>query len=230
MSEPLIQSGKPVFVAHVRGDGKIQSLESHLSGVSQLAAELAGKFGLLTHGALIGLLHDLGKYSAAFQAYIQSATGLLNQDEDEEFVDAAGLKGKIDHSTSGAQWLWLELAQQGDLAQITGQILALCIASHHSGLIDCLAQSMGKPAEDLFTKRMGKSGDKTYLREVLGKADKELLETARDLIMCPETTQAFQGWIEKIYGNALVGPNCEFLTNFFSACFAFQKASIPIRI
>ena len=200
MSEPLVQSNKPAYVAHVRGDGKIQSLESHLMSVSQLAAELAGKFGLLTHGALLGLLHDLGKYSAAFQAYIQSATNLLNQDEDEDFVDAAGLKGKIDHSTSGAQLIWRELAPQGDLARIAGQILALCIASHHSGLIDCVAQSVNKPVEDLFTKRMNKSGDKTYLQEVIGKADKQLLETARGLMMRKETTQAFQTWITKILG------------------------------
>jgi CRISPR-associated endonuclease/helicase Cas3 len=192
---------KPAFVAHVRGDGKIQSLEAHLGRVSQLAAELAAKFSLATHGELLGLLHDLGKYSATFQAYIQSATGLLNQDEDEEFVDAAGLKGKIDHSTSGAQWVWLELAQKGDLAGIAGQVMALCIASHHSGLIDCLALSAGKPAEDLFTRRMNKSGDKTYLHEVLGKADPELLATARHLVMRPETTQAFQSWIVKILGN-----------------------------
>jgi CRISPR-associated endonuclease/helicase Cas3 len=126
VSEILENSDNPVFVAHVRGDGrKIQSLESHLWSVSQLAGELAAKFGLHTHGALVGLLHDLGKYSAAFQAYIQSATGLLNQDEDEDFVDAAGLKGKIDHSTSGAQLIWQELAQQSDLARIAAQILAL---------------------------------------------------------------------------------------------------------
>ena len=196
-----IQLAERIFVAHVRGDGKkIQSLESHLHNVSQLAEEFAAKFGLSTHGALIGLLHDLGKYSAAFQAYIQSATDLLNQDEDEEFVDAAGLKGKIDHSTSGAQFIWRELAQQGDLARISGQILALCIASHHSGLIDCLSQSAGKPTEDAFTKRMGKSADKTYLSEVLGKADKELLEAARGLMLREETTQAFQVWITKILG------------------------------
>lgn len=192
---------KPAFVAHVRDDGKIQSLEAHLGRVGQLAAELAAKFNLATHGELLGLLHDLGKYSATFQAYIQSATGLLNQDEDEEFVDAAGLKGKIDHSTSGAQWVWLELAQKGDLAQIAGQVMALCIASHHSGLIDCLALSAGKPAEDVFTKRMNKSGEKTYLHEVLGKADKELLATARGLVMRPDATQAFQIWIAKILGN-----------------------------
>lgn len=191
---------KPAFVAHVRPDGKIQSLEDHLSKVAVLSSELAEKFSLATHGELLGLLHDLGKYSAAFQAYIQSATGLLNQDEDEEFVNAAGLKGKIDHSTSGAQWIWQELAQQNDLARIAGQVLALCIASHHSGLIDCLALSAGKPAEDLFTKRMNKLGEKTHLSEVLGKADKKLLATARGLMTRPETTQAFQVWIANILG------------------------------
>lgn len=201
MSESPADSNRPLFVAHVRADGeKIQSLESHLRQVSSLAAEFAQKFNLAPHGALLGLVHDLGKYSAAFQAYIQSATGLLNQDEDEEFVDASGLKGKIDHSSSGAQWIWVELAQKSDLARIAGQILALCIASHHSGLIDCLGQTVGKPAEDLFTKRMNKAGEKTYLDEVLGKADKELLQTARDLVMRQETTQAFQAWLTKILG------------------------------
>lgn len=192
---------KPVFIAHVRKSGGTQSLESHLCGVSKLAATFANKLDLPSHGELIGLLHDLGKYSHTFQTYIQSATGLLNQDEDEDFVDAAGLKGKIDHSTSGAQWIWQELATQGNLAQISGQILALCIASHHSGLIDCLTLSVGKPAEDMFTKRINKSTNKTYLSEVLGKADKNLLATARDLMARTETTHAFQEWIAKIIAN-----------------------------
>ncbi len=110
LADSLPVNDKPAFVAHVRGDSKIQSLEAHLRSVSQLAAELAAKFRLAPHGELIGLLHDLGKYSSAFQAYIQSATGLLNQDEDEEFVDAAGLKGKLitqqaARSSSGNIWL-----------------------------------------------------------------------------------------------------------------------------
>ena len=192
---------KPDFVAHVRGEGKVcQSLESHLYGVGQLSARMAEKFGLSTQGELLGLLHDLGKYSTAFQSYIQSATGLLNQDEDEEFVDAAGLKGKIDHSTSGAQWVWQELAQKDALAQIAGQIMALCIASHHSGVIDCLALSVGSPAEDTFTKRMNKSADKTHLSEVLGRVNQELLATVQNLVARPEITQAFQAWIANILG------------------------------
>lgn len=191
---------KPAFVAHVRGDRKIQSLEAHLRSVSQLAAELAAKFRLAPHGKLIGLLHDLGKYSSAFQAYIQSATGLLNQDEDEEFVDAAGLKGKIDHSTGGAQFIWQHLAGKDALAHVAGEILAICVASHHSGLIDCLTSSLGQPTEDGFAKRMSKSADKTHLQEALGKADPVLLDEARHLLKQPEITQAFLAWDSKILG------------------------------
>ena len=194
---------KPDFVAHVRGEGKVcQSLESHLYGVGQLSARMAEKFGLSTQGELLGLFHDLGKYSAAFQAYIQSATNLLKQDEDEEFVDAAGLKGKIDHSTSGAQFIWQDLAGKDALLQIVGQVLALCIASHHSGLIDCLTSLPGKPAEDGFTQRMGKPDSKTHLQEALVKADPALLAEARRLLGQPQTTAAFQLWIKQIFDKA----------------------------
>ncbi len=85
------------------------------------------------------------------------------------------------------------------MARIAGQILALCIASHHSGLIDCISLTAGKPAEDLFTKRMNKAAEKTHLQEVLQKADRELLASGRSLLMRPEISQAFQSWIERIF-------------------------------
>jgi CRISPR-associated endonuclease/helicase Cas3 len=193
------RNGKPRFIAHVRqGNGECQSLEDHLTSVARLAAGFAGKFNLAPQGELIGLLHDLGKYSEDFQNYIQSATGLLNQDEDEEFVDATGLKGKIDHSTSGAQFIWQELSPKGYLAKVSSQILSLCIASHHSGLIDCISLTAGKPAEDLFTTRMEKADGKTHLQEVLKKADQDLLAKARDLMQRPETLSSFQDWIKKL--------------------------------
>ena len=88
------------FIAHVRKNGDRQLLGDHLCGVGAMAAANAAKIRLGTQGELIGLLHDLGKYSQAFQNYLKSAVGLLNQDEDEDYVDAASLKGRIDHSTA----------------------------------------------------------------------------------------------------------------------------------
>jgi CRISPR-associated endonuclease/helicase Cas3 len=79
-------------------------------GVAEIAKRHASKIGLEPQDELIGLLHDLGKYSNEFQSYLKSAVGLINQDEDE-FVNARGLKGKVDHSTAGAQLVWEELCQ-----------------------------------------------------------------------------------------------------------------------
>src|SRR5262245_41930989 len=105
------------YIAHQRKeDGAIQSVEEHLLGVAEIAKSFAAKMHLEEQGELIGLLHDLGKYSKEFQTYIQSAVGLINPDEDD-FVDAEGLKGKIDHSSAGAQLVWEELSKQGQLGQ-----------------------------------------------------------------------------------------------------------------
>lgn len=172
----------PTFIAHHReSDGATQSLACHLTGVAEKARGFAKKIGLAEQGELIGLLHDLGKYSESFQNYIKSAVGLLNQDEDEDFVDARGLKGKIDHSTAGAQLLWNELSTRGLLGQIVGQVLALCIASHHSGLIDCLTSDVNSFGEDAFSRRLAKPVDRSHFHEVLAKADALILSKAREL-------------------------------------------------
>jgi len=186
-------------IAHVRdSDGVIQPLADHLTGVSALSCRHASKIGLATHGELIGLLHDLGKYSAEFQNYLKSAVGLLNPDEDEDFVDAMGLHGRVDHSSAGAQFVWRELSGQGQLGQIVGQILSLCIASHHSGLIDCLTSEPNRPVEDAFTKRMNKLDGRTHLDEALGKADKAILAKAQELIEQPEMLNGIQAAIREI--------------------------------
>lgn len=169
-------------IAHQRKfDGERQSLEEHLRGVASLSRRYAQKLGIPLVGELVGLLHDLGKYSRAFQVYILSAIGLLNPDEDE-YVDAAGLKGRIDHSSAGAQYIWQRLLEMGALESRIGQILALCVASHHSGLIDCLDIE----GVDVFGRRMLKAAEKTHLDEVRQSADAEILRRADELLAMPE--------------------------------------------
>lgn len=198
----MINQEEGKYIAHVRSsDRACQSLGAHLRGVSSLASGFSAKFGLETHGRLIGLLHDLGKYGSDFQSYIQSAAGLLNQDEDEGFVDVSGLRGKIDHSTSGAQFIWKHLSASADppdpLLLFAGQFMALCIASHHSGLIDCLTSCPGKPTEDTFSKRMGKADSSSHLREALDKADPEMLAEAERLLASQEITEGLRSWLRR---------------------------------
>ena len=115
------------YIAHPRDNGPDQSVQAHLLGVADKAKSRAAKIDLGVQGELIGLVHDLGKYSKDFQDYIRSAVDRINPDEDD-YVDAKKRKGKVDHSTAGAQLIWQTLAEQGQLGQIVGQILALCVA------------------------------------------------------------------------------------------------------
>jgi len=163
--------GKHNFIAHRReSDGKEQSLSEHLKNVSNLTGKLAAKAGLEKEGQLIGLLHDLGKASNEFDKYIRSAVGLIEPDEDD-YVDTVEKKGKVDHSTAGAQIICgkgYNTASQ----MITLQILSVCIASHHSGLIDCLDAN----GNDKLTKRMNKLSERTHVDEIKSKMSKDFIE------------------------------------------------------
>lgn len=170
------------FLAHRReSDGVEQSVQEHLVGVADRSAALAGKVGLASLGELIGLVHDLGKYSHAFQTYIGSGTGMILPDEDE-FIDVKEMKGKIDHSSSGAQYIWHGLRQRKEVAaKLAGQIMALCVASHHSGLADCLSPD----GSDTFTVRMNKSGERTHFDEVCKSWDAVVRARVNKLLVSP---------------------------------------------
>ncbi|OPY85827.1 MAG: helicase Cas3 [Syntrophorhabdus sp. PtaU1.Bin153] len=151
------------FIAHRRDrDGEVQDLQTHLDEVASLAGEFAATLGLRQAGELIGLVHDLGKASQEFHQYIRSAVGLIHPD-DEEYLDAAALKGKIDHSTAGAQAIFRHFSTMGPEGLLAGQILALVVASHHSGLIDVLALD----GHDNFQRRMEKPEEQAHTNEAL---------------------------------------------------------------
>jgi CRISPR-associated endonuclease/helicase Cas3 len=64
------------FLAHLRSTGEGQLLKDHLLNVSDITSRLAAKTGMPRVGALIGLAHDLGKYSTAFQKYLSWVPGV----------------------------------------------------------------------------------------------------------------------------------------------------------
>ena len=166
------------FIAHRRKcDNKDQTVQEHLIEVSLICRRLAEKVVAPDTGELLGLLHDFGKYSQQFQIYLQSATGMLNPDVDDEYMDANAFKGKIDHSTAGAQWIWQRFKRYGVQGKLVGQILAVCLASHHGGLIDCLNPG----GENGFSNRINKDQRKTHLQECLENADDAVLSKLDDL-------------------------------------------------
>lgn len=95
------------YLAH-QEDGRKQSVFEHLLGTAELAGRFAGAFGAADEGRFCGILHDVGKYSQAFQRRINGSTE------------------HVDHSTAGA----LEAYKRRDIPA------AFCIAGHHGGLPD----------------------------------------------------------------------------------------------
>ena len=182
------------FIAHHRSfDQKVQSVSDHLREVSLICGRLANKVGVSKAGNIIGLLHDVGKYSRQFQIYIRSATGMLNPDIDDEYMDANDFKGKIDHSTAGAQWVWKHFQKYGPQGGLSGQILAVSLASHHGGLLDCLKPD-GKHG---FQDRIEKEDEKTHLQECLESIDESILAELNGLA-CESFLQEFCNKLLKI--------------------------------
>ena len=168
-------------IAHVRKlDGLQQLLIDHLLETSTISGQLAAKLNLGLVGELLGLMHDFGKYSRKFQKYIHDETGLFNPDLDDEESTPNG--SKVDHSTAGAQWVYRELrkfgAAQEGIGELFGQMLGLCIASHHGeGLIDCL-DGEGNPK---WIERFNKTDELTHLAECEQNADEVVQQKAHEL-------------------------------------------------
>ena len=140
-------------VAHIRkADGKKQTLEDHLLSVSGLAGTFAQKIGLSQSGKLAGGGHDFGKYAEIFRQYIFSANGAIDPDSDE-YIDPVSHKGKIDHSTAGARYVWNRLKHND--YPLYAQMMFLSVCSHHSGLIDCLLPDGTNSFDNRLNKKHG---------------------------------------------------------------------------
>ena len=86
-----------------------QTLQSHSVNVGEMAAEFAQVFGAQKIACQTGRLHDLGKYSEAFNRRLHGGPS-------------------VDHATAGAK---IAVERWGN---VIGKLMAFCIAGHHAGL------------------------------------------------------------------------------------------------
>lgn len=118
-----------MLIAHVRknDDGtwdQPQPLDEHLKRCAALASKFASTFNSSDWGYILGLAHDIGKSSPAWQQYLATKSGF----DEEACLETK--PGKKDHSTPSAK------AVEETLGKSIGRLLAYCIAGHHSGLPD----------------------------------------------------------------------------------------------
>lgn len=128
-----------VFPANYRkSDDTIQTVEEHLKGVSNLCENYAQALGFGYTGKLLGLLHDMGKYTDEFYEYVMEAI----QREKEEKEEKEKLSSHIDHGRHGARFV-LERYHNGAVyANTMTEILAMIICYHHGGLEDYMSDDL----------------------------------------------------------------------------------------
>jgi CRISPR-associated endonuclease/helicase Cas3 len=97
------------YLAHIsETDCREQSILAHLQGTADLSEKFSAAFGAGQEGRLCGMLHDIGKYSDAFQQRLH------------------GSQKQVDHSTAGAYEAW----------KLRNIPASFCVAGHHAGLPD----------------------------------------------------------------------------------------------
>jgi CRISPR-associated endonuclease/helicase Cas3 len=134
-----------------------------------------------TAGEIVGLVHDLGKYSGQFQAYIEA---------DQRKAS----RGSVDHSTAGSQLLMRDLPKESLRDRMIAEFLALCVASHHGGLIDCLTPE----GSNALSERLAKPEENTHIEEAFRKADIHILKRYAELLGVPSLVSSIGKSLEAI--------------------------------
>ncbi len=146
------------FPAHIANDLKrIQTVKEHNYNVANLSKQLISKPNLKETVFLAGLLHDIGKSCYKFSEYLNHSV------YDTKRVH----RGEIDHSTSGAKFIYETFHNNKEVIQLlTSELISLAISSHH-GLYDCISTE----SKNKFIERMHKDIEQT--KEELEKALQE---------------------------------------------------------
>ena len=103
------------------GHWVIQSNEEHTKGVAELASRFANEFGMASWGKVLGLLHDKGKESDAFQQHIKKESG---------YEPEAKVIGDYHHAYIGG------IIARNLYGKNADNLFVNQIISHHSGLHD----------------------------------------------------------------------------------------------
>ncbi len=191
-----------MYISRITNDNRKQTTVVHLVEVAELASKWAEIMGFTQTARIISLLHDMGKYSQAFLAY------LYEQNKRK--------RGSIVHSTQGAKYIF-EIAIESDKrATFIAEMIGLCIAGHHGVLMDGLSPDGDMP----FLKRISaQDTNDLHFEEVKTKFTKNCCQSNDLKAMLEEAYCELQHFIEICHSQTLnIAFMIHMLTKYLFSC------------
>lgn len=124
-----------------------QPLAQHIENTANIARRFADVFGCGNAAYCAGLLHDLGKYTGAYQDYL----GRSLRGEDAK-------RGEVIHALQGAKFV-LDSKADPMLVDIIGNV----VAAHHSGLFDIITEG-----ERTLHQKLSRNENGLHYEEAIG--------------------------------------------------------------
>jgi len=125
---------------------KNQMLSDHTSNTAKLAQTFARIFGCEKIAYVAGKLHDMGKYTHAFQDYL--ARGVRGEKT---------IRGEVIHALQGAKY-----ADESIRDQVVSDIICNIIATHHGGLYDSITDG-----ERTLSQKLKRNEDRLHYEEAV---------------------------------------------------------------
>lgn len=160
--------GFSAYIARSTEDGRKQTLEAHAEAVARLASGFGRAFCAAEMLRVAGTLHDFGKMQPAFQRYISGS---------------GAKRGEVRHSVYGAKKALEDIAFPP-----VAELLANCIAAHHTSLYDNLSPDGDAPLHDMLM-----SAESLECPANIPQPDQAAIKAEFDAILAalPEKEKAF---------------------------------------
>lgn len=174
-----------MFISRIAADGREQLTVDHLKETAAYASILGGKFRSSALVRTAAFFHDMGKFSDEFVQYLRISV------QNRKDGGNALRRGSVIHATQGAKYIFeTVLNEREPLLVLAVEIVALCIAGHHGGLMD----SISPQGETSLRNRLTIDKDALNYEEVTMAFEKEsvITENLKDLMLaCREELSGF---------------------------------------